>query len=480
MPASAGMTVMYPEEREGFPSQGVVPLRIAIIGAGFCGVALARELAHTVAPGTRIALIGNAESFARGIAYATPRPEHCLNVRARDMGIDPENPAGFADWLELEGAEREGFQPRTRFGDYLRATLDDAVTHAAARGVELETISAHVTAMQRTPHGFRLHLAGGEHLDATRVVLAPGALPPQPMAGLSPELLGSPRYVPAPFAHGALDRIPTDARVFVIGTGLTFADVAISLRRNGHRGAIEAVSRHGFAPLPHTIHPSPPAPLPPALQQTIDHGDLHGMVRHLRCAVREVDDWRRLIDALRPHLQPLWQRFSERDRAQFLRHLRSYWEIHRHRIAPPLMDELDAMRASGQLVIAASRLQHAELIGEHVYLALRDRGAAQPRHVEVDALIRAIGLDTDVVRTDHALIASLRDAGLIHPAAFGLGLETDTDFSVLDQHRQPVPGLYALGPLLRGRLWEITAVPELRRAAIALAGVLCRTRQAEA
>lgn len=297
------------------------------------------------------------------------------------------------------------------------------------------------------------------------------------MAGLSPELLASPRYVPAPFAHGALDRIPADASVFVIGTGLTFADVAISLRRNGHRGRIEAISRHGFAPLPHTVEPAPPAPLLLALQQAIDTGDLRSMVRQLRRAARDVDDWRRVVDALRPHIQPFWQRMDQRTRAQFLRHLRSHWEIHRHRIAPLLMDELDAMRASGQLVIRASRLQHAELAGEHVRLTLRDRGVTQPRHVQADVLIRAIGLDTDIVRTDHALIANLRDTGLIHPAAFGLGLETDTDSTVLDARRQPVTGLYALGPLVRGKLWEITAVPELRRAAVALAGELCGVMQ---
>ena len=452
-------------------------MHIAIIGAGFCGVALARELVRKAPVGTRIALIGTPDSYARGIAYSTPRHEHCLNVRARDMGIDPDDPAGFADWLALEGAAREGFQPRTRYGDYLCAMLDDTMAQATARGVELRTMPAEATAMQRTPGGFRIQLAGGESLDAARVVLALGALPPQPMAGLSPELLVSPRYLPAPFAPGALDRIPQDARVQVIGTGLTFADVVISLHRNGHRGRIEAISRHGFVPLPQTIHPASPAILPADLQQAIDCGDLRGIFRQLRRAVRGMDDWRRLVDAMRPHLQPLWQRLDRHARTQFLRHLRSYWEIHRHRIAPLLMDELEMMRASGQLDIRASRLLRGDLADEHVRLTLHDRGATSPRQVEADVLIRAIGLDTDVARSDHALMAHLRATGLIMPAAFGLGLETDAAFTVLDRQRQPVPGLHALGPLLRGRWWEITAVPELRGAAVTLAGVLCRTWQ---
>ena len=448
---------------------------IAIVGAGFCGVALACGLARRAAPGTRIALIGEAGSFGRGVAYGTPRPEHCLNVRARDLGIDPENPAGFADWLALEGIERAGFQPRTRYGDYLCAMLDEAVALAAARGVELHRIAAQVASVQRTSDGFRVHLADGGTFPATRVVLAIGALPPQPLAALSPALLASAHYVATPFSDGALDRIARDARVLVVGTGLTFADVAISLRRSGHRGRIEAISRHGFAPLPHLPHPAAPATLPPALQDALDAGDLRRSVRELRRAAREVDDWRRLIDALRPQTQAFWQRMDARTRSRFLRHLRTYWEIHRHRIAPQLMDELDAMQASGQLAIRASRLVRGDLGGDGIRLVLHDRGASENRDADVDVLIRATGLDSGIERTRHALIAQLRDAGLIRADALGLGLDSGAGFAVLDRQCQPVPGLYALGPLLRGRLWEITAVPELRRAAVALAAELCRS-----
>ncbi|MBN3585700.1 hypothetical protein JYB64_25240, partial [Algoriphagus aestuarii] len=43
---------------------------------------------------------------------------------------------------------------------------------------------------------------------------------------------------------------------------------------------------------------------------------------------------------------------------------------------------------------------------------------------------------------------------------------------VVDARGRVVPGLYCLGPLLRGRYWEITAVPELRVAARWLAQAL--------
>ncbi|MCX7564508.1 FAD/NAD(P)-binding protein [Xanthomonadaceae bacterium XH05] len=445
-----------------------------MVGAGFCGVALARALALHAQPGARIALMGHDGDFARGVAYGTPRLEHCLNVRARDLGIDPAQPAGFADWLGLQSPAREGFQPRAHYGDYLCAMLAEAEATAAARSVALQVIRATVEAVERTAPGFVCRVVGCDSIAATRVVLAMGALPPQPLASLSPALVASPNYIAAPFADGALDQVPRDAEVLVIGTGLTFADVAISLRRNGHRGRIEAISRHGLPPLPHAVEPATPLPVSAGLLDALHEGDVRRVLHALRAASRQADDWRRVIDALRPHTQSFWQRMDGSARRRFLRHLRTYWEIHRHRIAPVLNDELDAMRSSGQLVIRASRLIGADVDDGRARLALRDRGLSDLRTLSVDRVVRAIGLDSDVERTAHPLVARLRDAGVVRSDALGLGMDIDEDFVVLDRNGERVTGLYVLGPLLRGRWWEITAVPELRRAAAELADRLVR------
>lgn len=442
---------------------------IAIIGAGFSGVALARGLVQRAAPGTRIVLLGHAQGYGRGVAYGTPYKEHCLNVRACDLGIDPAAPTSFADWLELESPTREGFLPRMLYGDYLAEQLDAAITWGESRNVRLQCVQADVVSVERVGDGFRIALADGGTVDAACVVLAPGALPPLPMRGLAEDLVASPNYIATPFSGDALERIAPEASVLVIGTGLTFADVAISLRRRGHRGRIDAVSRHGLAPLPHALHPSAPLTLPPELQRAWQQGNLRDVLRGLREVARDVDDWRRVIDALRPDIQGFWQRLDVEQRRRFLRHLRSYWDVHRHRIAPQLHEELQAMRDSGQLQIHAGRLLHAALDCGKVVSVLRDRGASSTRTVTHDVLLRATGLEVDVNRTRHALLVQLREAGLVRPDALGLGLQTDADGTLLDREGQRVPGLHLLGPLQCGQLWEIIAIPELRRAAVALA-----------
>jgi uncharacterized NAD(P)/FAD-binding protein YdhS len=51
----------------------------------------------------------------------------------------------------------------------------------------------------------------------------------------------------------------------------------------------------------------------------------------------------------------------------------------------------------------------------------------------------------------------------------GLGVVTNDRFEAIARDGRAVRGLHVLGPLLRAQLWEITAVPELRVAARALA-----------
>jgi len=204
----------------------------------------------------------------------------------------------------------------------------------------------------------------------------------------------------------------------------------------------------------------------------------HLMLRALRTLSPVVADWRSLIDALRPHLQSFWHGMPTPQRASFLRHLRSYWEVARHRIAPQLAQELQALQDSGQLQIRAGRLLRARRGDDAVEALIRERGGNTLRNERYDLLIRATGLDTDVERSTHPLIAHLRESGLVAADPLGLGLKTSDRFEILDAKGGAVRGLFAIGPLLRAQLWEITAVPELRKAARDLATQLLATSAA--
>ncbi|WP_242108445.1 FAD/NAD(P)-binding protein [Luteimonas aquatica] len=445
-------------------------MRISIIGAGFSGTALATELATPDDSDLDVCLVGVGSTFSRGVAYGEARPEHLLNVRARQLGASADNPGEFADWLNLTERGRDSFLPRLAYGEYLQ----DRLQSVQALSSNLTCLEYEAIMIERQPGGFRVHLADGSDFFSDRVVLALGALPPQRLAGVGPRLAAHARYIGWPWQDGALDRIPSSARLLIVGTGLTMADVAATLRRRGHRGPITALSRHGRLPQPHLPEPSPAIELPPHVLRALAAREVGQLLRAIRSLAPVVPDWRSVIDALRPHTQAFWQQLPPAQRGRFVRHVRSYWEIFRHRLAPQVSAELDELQVSGQLQVRAGRLLRAGLStdGEGVDTLIRDRGQTRMNSERYDYLIRATGLDTDIARTTHPLVLHLRESGLVRADALGLGLETTPRYEVEDAAGRAVSGLYCIGPLLRGRLWEITAVPELRSAARELAAQL--------
>ncbi|WP_202839534.1 FAD/NAD(P)-binding protein [Luteimonas saliphila] len=450
-------------------------MRITIIGAGFSGSTLATLLASPRDDAPEVCLVGTPATFGSGVAYGEARQEHLLNVRARHLGMDPEHTGDFADWLSLGERGRDGFMPRIAYGDYLRDRLKTAVEQSS----NLTCIDQEVIAVERTLGGFRVYLADGGQFFSDRVVLAPGALPPQRLAGVGPRLARSERYIGWPWQEDAIDRIPPDARVLLVGTGLTMADVVVSLRRRRHQGGIVAISRRGLLPRSHLPQPSEVVALPPRVLYALRAGDLHALLAALRSLATAVVDWRALVDALRPHTQAFWRGLSPVQRARFARHLRTHWETFRHRLAPQVATELEALLVSGQLQVRAARLLRAGVVEDGIEVLLRGRGQAQAQVERFDFMVRATGLDTDIERTTHPLVTHLREAGQIRADPLGFGIEVDEDFSVIDNAGRAVSGLYCLGPLLRGHLWEITAIPELRDAAGLLAQrLMARERSA--
>jgi uncharacterized NAD(P)/FAD-binding protein YdhS len=436
-------------------------MRITIIGAGFSGSTLATLLASEDDTTTEVCLVGVENTFARGVAYGETRPEHLLNVRAKQLGANPDDPEEFADWLNLGRQGREGFLPRLAYGEY----LTDRLQKVKDRASNLALLRQEAIAVNRVGDGFRVHLDDGSYFASDRIVLALGALPPQRLVGIGPRLARHPRYIAWPWQDDALDQIGSEARVLVIGTGLTMADVVSSLARRNHHGEIVAISRHGLLPQSHHAAPGPSVDLPPSVHQALRKHDIRQLVSALRSLCRIVPDWRSAVDALRPHTQAFWRGLPLRERDRFLRHVRSYWEVARHRVAPDVGELLGGLQASGRLRVRAARLLRAGLRADNAEALIRERGKEQIQVEQYDYVIRATGLDTDILRTTHPLASHLREAGLMGADPLGLGVNVTDDFEVLDQHGGCVRGLYCLGPLLRGKLWEITAVPELRTAA---------------
>jgi uncharacterized NAD(P)/FAD-binding protein YdhS len=215
----------------------------------------------------------------------------------------------------------------------------------------------------------------------------------------------------------------------------------------------------------------PPDAMPPGLDAS--SLTVARVVRAVRAhADARGGDWREVVGALRPVTPALWSRFGPEERSRFLRHVRPWWDVHRHRAAPRTADAVEALIAAGDLSVRAARILGYRPVAKEVEVTIRPRGSSTAGRVHVDRVVNCTGPSTDVRRVGDPLLDTLLARRLIRPDPLGLGLETSDDGALLDAAGTPSGILHLVGPLLKARFWEATAVPELREHAARLAARL--------
>ena len=430
--------------------------RVAIIGAGFSGAMLAVRLAET---GIASTLIERSGEFGPGVAYSTGFERHLLNVRSDRMGAVAGRPDDFVRWLEANHprhADPDGFAPRRLFGLYLKDRL--AAVEAAHPGL-IHRISGEAAAIE----GTTVLLADGRRMEGRAVVVATGNPAPR-TAGLS-----SPngRIVGDPWAPAALDAVGPDEDVVIIGTGLTMVDVVLWLQSRGWRGRATALSRRGLKPRAHGAgHDAPVAPTPRLME-----APLSSRLAEAR-RLAKANGWRGVMEGLRPVTADLWAGAGPAERARFLRHLRPWWDVHRHRIPPAIDLTIEAMEMSGRLDIVAGRIDRIEQADGGVAVRWRPRTGGARAPLRAGWLIDCSGPGHDPA--SDPLVGPLIASGRARLEALGLGLDLDVEGRVVGADGAPDPRLFVLGPPARAAYWETTAVPDIRNRIESLAAALSR------
>lgn len=430
------------------PQGTPVPQHIVIVGGGFSGTLLAINLMRHDGPCVTLIERGTA---ARGLAYATHNASHLLNVRASNMSAFPDLPDHFARWFAGQGGAADGFASRQKYGQYLGELLDDASRqHDALRVVKADAMSCRPTG-----NGVEIAIDDGSVVKADLAVLAVGNLPPHPPPGLDPALLGD-RYRSDPWSSDIAEGLGSRDHILLVGTGLTAIDAALTLWDSGFDGTVTALSRRGLLPRPHGAGGHPSGDI--AVGETSFASLLNGVRRR----TREIG-WRQSVDELRPVTQRIWQRADARQRARFLRHLRPWWDVHRHRLAPQVAARLEEMQAAGRLRIFPGSTVGFTLEGDAVRAVLRPRGSAAAQEEHFARIVNCTGPGGDLLRTDEALLKGLADNGTIRADSERLGIDVDSQCRTLNRAGEANHQLLAVGPLTRGTFWEITAVPDIRR-----------------
>ncbi|MBC3956044.1 FAD/NAD(P)-binding protein [Pseudomonas triticifolii] len=453
---------------------------VLIIGGGLSGSMLAVQLLRR--PGSRrILIVEPRPELGRGEAYSATEPGHTLNGNAARMSVDPDDADDLTRWLTQYLADggwpesalqhvpiAELFPPRGVFGLYVQQRLREAQAVGAAHGSVLEHVRGEVVDLQVHAEVLRATLGDGRELQGRFTVLATGMY----AAARTPQRESNELNAAAldPWDVAAMRRLDPQSRVLIIGSGLTMVDAVVSLQTSGHRGPIQVYSRHGL--LPH-VRRQPPE-WSDFLGQDHSIRSTRQLVRKVReqceLAIESGIDWQAPLDTVRANIGRLWNQASDRQRRQFVRHVRPWWESHHHRSPPPSAALVARLVREGRLSIQAASLQGvATQASGQVQVRLRYRGDELPSQVTGDALINSTGIEYDWRRVDRPLPRQLLARGLIQPGPLALGIAADAHGAVLDAQGDYSSRLFAMGPPLRGMWWESTAVTDVAIQAKALA-----------
>jgi uncharacterized NAD(P)/FAD-binding protein YdhS len=442
-------------------------MRIAIVGGGASGALMALHLARALPAGSaEIIVIEPAGEIGRGLAYSTDDPGHLLNVRVANMSAFADQPDDLLQWLQTKGLSGARPTPlcfisRSVYGAYIadlarELGVSGGMRHARDRCADLVEIGNSVV----------LTLENGGTLVADIAILAMGN-DGRPILNEIPAV--------QPWAEDAFKNLAPDLPVLLIGTGLTMVDMALSLDRQGHRGKITALSSRGLSPEVHR----PVKPIV-VLAADIPFGaelsKLSAWIRKLCArATKQGGDWRSAIDALRPHTQRIWLSMSPAQRRRFVRHARSYWDVHRHRLAPEVQTKLSRLLAAGRLEIIAGRIVDAEQTNNTVTIKIVRRGQNEIETCNFARVVDCAGQIHDPRQSTNPLIRSLLARGAARPDPLRIGLDIDEHYALIDASSRRSTRVRAIGPLTRAAFWECIAIPDIRRQCADLAELIAKT-----
>lgn len=439
---------------------------IAIVGGGVSGALTAYHLVRQAAQ-AHVIVVDPRPELGLGLAYSTPSLKHLLNVPAGKISALPDQPDHFLDWLHVHYDPKmraNDFAPRAIFGRYIQSLL--------AGSQQIEHLQTTVLDCRLDGGRARLNLADGAKLVADAVVLATGNFDPAPLPGVSDQAISSGLYCHSAFEDATYANLDTEAPVVLIGTGLTAVDVVLRLRETGHRGIITAISRHGVFPQHHACY----EPLGGCVIEGKAPIKAHQLLRAVHQAIKAGKPWRAVIDSVRARTNELWLALPIAEQKRFRRHLQRRWEVVRHRMAPPVADQIYAGLLAGTLVKRQGSL-HAVVPNEEGADVLFRSPAGEIVQIKAARVINCTGPAMNYRRVGSSLLDSLFAQGLVTAGPLGGGLWSNEDGALRAQDGSFSRVLFNVGPGRLGTLFESIAVPELREQAVALADLLATQRR---
>lgn len=165
------------------------------------------------------------------------------------------------------------------------------------------------------------------------------------------------------------------------------------------------------------------------------------------------------------------QQLTLAEKREFLSKYAARWNVIRHRIAQPIHQRLTEAITEGKVRIQKGTILDLEDQGERVGVLFEDR-KGERQTASGGLVINCTGPCSGFSETSVPLFQNLLERGLIRPDELDMGIDVGAEFAVIDREGRHSEFLFAIGPLMKGTLWETTAVPELRGQAMRVAELL--------
>jgi len=409
--------------------------RVLIVGGGASGLLVAVNLLRK-SDDCEVTIIEPNEKLGLGVAYSTLDPDHLLNVPAGRMSGLVEEPKSLCDWA---GVGENDFISRQQYGKYLEFLLAREIKdskrfkHVQSRAVDVNESTAEITCK----------LENGEEVRGEALVLALGnseSIVPTSFDGLP----RSKRVVRDVWREGLATEFDS---VAVIGTGLTFYDIALSILRDRPNAKVHGISRNGLLPLPHLRHRAPALDVPDSARKSAKG------IRDYLTGMGE--KWREAQDGIRHDLQEIWANFPDAEKKSFINEHFRWWNSLRHRSAPEIDERISEALANRKIVIHKAGVNSIESQGEVLKIELTTGGT-----LAVGQVVNCCG---NQFFATQPLIETLVQKGVLArgPLDFGIACDVKT-LAIKDNNGKVNKRIFGIGPILVGELLETTAIPEIK------------------
>ncbi|MGH1418389.1 MAG: FAD/NAD(P)-binding protein [Hyphomicrobiaceae bacterium] len=443
--------------------------KIVVVGGGFTGAATAIHLARQAEEPLHISVVEPKPDIGRGIAYATDDPDHRLNAPAAIHTLIPDDLMAFETWLQKTGRievdqemvadDGSLFPRRSAFGAFVREQFA-AYASKNASGSILDHVPARAARLERTAKGLGVHIDGGRCLTADMVVMSTGIERPAIPGGVAREVAAHDGFIADPWKIEKINKLKSDARVLILGAGLTTADVATTLLRDKPQAIITAISRSGLRPTSRPEEPLPPTqPLwdrlrtsPSLFEQR--HGSfktVREIFSALRRAIREDAaaglPWQLAFDELRDSAREIWVALPEREKLRFQRHLRRRYDSCRFRYPPQTLAMIEAAEADGRLAFITASLERAILVDDGIKVRWATALGGGDVTATFDNVINCTGPSDIADQRECSFLKTAIKDRHARISTLGIGIDVNEKCQVIAADGRPQNDLYAFGAL---------------------------------